>query len=263
MNQLLVGAISAVAIAVFSFRMRFLTAGGALCQAALGFVLLGVGGWQWTIPILIFFLSSSILSRIHRHQRSRIESSFSKTSTRDAVQVLANGGVAGLCVLGNYLVPDAGWYVAYAGSTATVTADTWGTEVGTLFGGPPRLITNFRRVAPGRSGGLTVAGTLAGVIGAAAIFLSAFAWLTPDPLALLIPVVLGGVFGTLLDSLLGATIQVQFSCNICGGIVERTEHCGQFAVRVAGFRRMTNDMVNFAAAIFGGGCCYLIRLLAR
>jgi len=99
--QLIQGLIFALLISTFSLRARLLTRGGAAAQCVLGVIVLGVGGWEWTIPILVFFLSSSILSVIAKERRHDIELLSAKGSTRDTAQVLANGGVGGLSVLGN------------------------------------------------------------------------------------------------------------------------------------------------------------------
>ena len=78
----------------------------------------------------------------------------------------------------------------------------------------------------GTDGGITVAGTLAGVAGAAGLsLLGRFVGLTPVRATL--PILLAGLSGNLLDSYLGATLQrrgwmsnetVNFA-NTCGGAV--------------------------------------------
>ena len=55
---------------------------------------------------------------------------------------------------------------AFAGVMATVTADTWATELGVLSTHAPRSITTMRPVAPGTSGGVTLLVLLASALGA-------------------------------------------------------------------------------------------------
>jgi uncharacterized protein (TIGR00297 family) len=261
MSQLLIGVVFAVGISLFSHRMRFLTADGAVAQCILGVILLGIGGWQWTVPMLLFFLSSSILSRIKKSKHPDIESRFSKTSTRDWVQVVANGGIAGGLVLVNFFTPDPLWYAAYAGSVAAVTADTWGTELGTLSRKRPLLITTLRPVDTGTSGAVSLAGLAAGVGGALLIFLATMMWYQPGYPSGFIPVVAGGFVGSLADSLMGATLQVQFRCGVCGMKVEKETHCDLATVRSGGFVPVTNDVVNFLASAVGGIAACLLFLV--
>ena len=56
-----------------------------------------------------------------------------------------------------------------AGALAAASADTWATEVGTLWGGRPRSIISGRPVAPGMSGGITLIGTMGALVGSAIV----------------------------------------------------------------------------------------------
>jgi len=69
------------------------------------------------------------------------------------------------------------------------------------------MITTLRRVAPGTDGGVTAAGTLAGILAAAIV--AAAGALTAFPGGLEMPLVAcaGGIFGLFFDSLLGATLE--------------------------------------------------------
>jgi uncharacterized protein (TIGR00297 family) len=241
----------ALLIALVSYRARFLTLGGAAAQFVLGFVLLGVGGWQWTVPMAVFFVLSSLLSKTKKEHRSSIELLFAKSSRRDAWQVFANGGVAGIIVLADRMFPSSSWYIAYLGSVAAATADTWGTEIGTHSRSAPRLILSLQPTEVGRSGGVTLLGTAMGFVGAIVIYLTGVPWLEPSYHQLAIAVALGGMTGSLIDSLLGASVQIQFKCARCGKLTERSEHCGVRANRWSGWAHVTNDVVNLACTTFG------------
>ncbi|MEJ7838336.1 MAG: DUF92 domain-containing protein, partial [Thermomicrobiales bacterium] len=54
-----------------------------------------------------------------------------------------------------------------------------------------------------------------------------------------------GIAGSIVDSVLGATLQARFVCPNCGRITENAHHCGQNpATHVSGWGWMTNDAVN-------------------
>lgn len=162
--------------------MRWLTRRGAAAALAVGLAVAGGFGWRGLALLLAFFVSGSLLTPGGGQRRAR--------------QVIANGGVAALAAL-------AGSWAAFAGSIAAATADTWATEIGRHSRTPPRLITNGRPVPAGTDGGITLLGTAGGVAGAA--FIAGLAFVFEPRVA--VAVGAGGVFGMLLDSLLGATLQ--------------------------------------------------------
>ncbi len=238
-----------LSIAVVSFALRFLTASGAVATFLLASLVYGVGGWKWTVPILTFFILSSLLSKIGRSRKMQTESIFHKTGTRDVGQVAANGGVAGILVLLQYVCQDFNFYPMYLGAVAAVTADTWGTEIGTYFRRKTVSIITMRKVNPGASGGVSLSGLFAGVIGASIVALSAVAWIGSS-LALLVAIV-AGIIGSAADSVMGVTLQAQYRCVVCGKITERTIHCGTSTEFVSGTRWINNDLVNWACAMVG------------
>jgi uncharacterized protein (TIGR00297 family) len=249
--QILTGGAFALLIAVASFRSGLLTRGGSAAQFVLGWILLGLGGWQWTVPILVFFVSSSLASRLSPRRRRAAEIEFAKTGKRDAFQVLANGGVVGLLCLIWTTRPDESLYVASLGALGAATADTWGTELGILSRTRPILITTLHPVRPGTSGAVSIPGTLAGIIGAALVVTSGIAWIHSGQTAILLASTLAGALGSLCDSLLGATVQMRFRCTICGRITEREIHCGAATEPALGLHWVSNDVVNFACTLIG------------
>lgn len=256
-DQLLFGMVGATVIAVVSRRARFLSLSGAAAQWVLGTVLLGIGGWQWTVPMLAFFLSSSILSRMWKERRAAAEAFFEKTSLRDAGQVVANGGVAGLVTLAWTLTRNDAFYSFFVGAVAAAAADTWATELGTLSRSSPILLTTFKRVESGTSGAVSLAGLTAALIGALLVALSALPWIDSDAVAFIVAVVVSGMLGSLTDSLLGAVAQVQFRCTVCSRITELELHCNRRALHLRGFRFLRNDQVNFFCTLVGGTAAYL------
>ena len=256
LSQALIGLTFAVLLVFFSFRFRFLTIGGAIASAVMGTVIFGLGGLPWAVPLLIFFFSSSLLS--HRKNNVDIGSMFEKTATRDAWQVLANGGVGGILVVLQFLVTSDKYYLAYLGSIAAVTADTWGTEVGMFTKGKTFLITTFQPVPQGTSGGVSILGTALSISGAFLIALSGWWWLGEFSTGRFAQVAVAGVVGSLLDSILGATVQAQYKCSQCGRVTERLMHCNARTGMFRGFRWFTNDRVNGICA--GAGALAAVLL---
>jgi uncharacterized membrane protein len=63
-------------------------------------------------------------------------------------------------------------------------------------------------------------------------------------------IVAGGFLGSVIDSLLGATLQAQYRCAVTGRTTERPESQGVRNLLIRGLSWMTNDMVNFLAILF-------------
>ncbi len=192
--------------------MKWLTGRGVAAALGVGLAT-GYGlGWRGLLLLLGFFVSSSLLS---------------KKTSRNHRQVLANGGIAALSAL-------LGSWLAFAGSLAAATADTWATEIGQFSPTPPRLITNGTRVPAGTDGGMTLLGTVGGIAGAGLIAgLAVGLGPAGSGLGLAMRVAVAGVVGMLLDSLLGATVQRKV-------------------------RWVDNDAVNLAATLTGAACAGLL-----
>jgi len=258
-QQFTIGTLLGGVAAIVSYRLRFLTASGAVATFLLAAVIFGFGGWKWTIPILAFFILSSLLSKVGKTIKSRYDLIFEKGSRRDYAQVLANGGIAGALMILYMFYEQAEIYYLYLAALAAATADTWATEIGTLARQKPRLITTFRSVPAGTSGGITWAGLSGALGGAFIIALTGWMFSNPWSQVVLFAVTISGMLGSIVDSYLGATLQVQFSCPSCSKITEKKIHCGNNpTVPVSGLKWMNNDMVNFFNTVSGAVFVYLL-----
>ncbi|MBV8750150.1 MAG: DUF92 domain-containing protein [Candidatus Eremiobacteraeota bacterium] len=278
LSDVIVGAIVAGAIALIAWRVHALTRGGAIAAFFVGTLTYGTGTLPFTLVLLAFFVPSVVLSRVGK-ARKRGLVDVGKSGPRDAWQVAANGGVSTMCAVVWALTRDPHWAVAFAGAYAAATADTWGTEIGTLVKQAPRSILTFRRLPTGLSGGVTAVGTLAEIVGAlwiGTVALRAFGpitwpltWYPVDPatgfppirldpvdnalfLRLVLAIPLGGFLGALADSVLGATAQELRHCDACGRDCETDPHaCGAPTRLVRGMRGASNDVVNLLATLVG------------
>ncbi|HSV73649.1 MAG TPA: DUF92 domain-containing protein [Chthonomonadales bacterium] len=237
-----------IALAVVA---RSLSFSGALAGWVVGFLVLGFGGVALAAPLVAFFVTSSVLSRLPGRERSGAAQE--RGSRRDAVQVLANGGVPAALAVACALHPSSRLLAMLClAALAAANADTWATEIGSRAGRRPRLVSTWRPVEPGVSGAVSLAGILAALLGAAAVVAVGVA-LWPHGTGILfgrpdiaeaLALAWAGFLGSYLDSLLGASVQATWRCGVCGCTTERRTHCGAPAARVRGVRWIDNDVVN-------------------
>jgi len=264
--MLLVTEFVAVLFALTAFHLRVLRADGAAGAFLLAVWLFGGGGWPWILPLLVFFIFSSLLTRLADGLRGERPALEQKGGRRDLAQVGANGGIALLIFAADLFgLPGYLSWPAFLGAVATATADTWATEIGTTLRAEARFITNFRRVPAGISGGVTLAGTLAGLTGAGVLALAGILMPPARDLAgteVFVAVIGGGFIGMIADSYLGALWQGRWRCSVCAAVTERHRHCGEpVGERVEGVSWLDNDVVNLLAAVIGAGSAVLITTL--
>lgn len=238
------------------WRAGMLTGGGAVAAAAVGSAS-ALAGLDWVTLLLGFFISSVMLGRVGKAEKQRRSANIiEKSGARDAVQVLANGAVFGTVAL-FAARGSAAWPLASVGlgALAAATADTWGTEIGMLSRSAPRSILTAAPLEPGMSGGVSVLGLVATVGGAASIGILATALRWPVPVAM--AAAAGGVVGALSDSFLGASVQQRRRSAQTGRVTERlTDSDGTPTTHAGGLDWLTNDGVNFAATLIGGGTAW-------
>lgn len=225
--------------------LRSLSASGAAATVAVG-ALVGHGfSWSGLWLLGLFFVSSSFFSHIGRRKKAKLAEKAAKGGRRDAVQVLANGGVPAVLGLLAALRPDPVWNELFVVAVAAANADTWASEIGALSRRPPRAWPSFRPVEAGTSGAVTLLGTAASLAGALFIAASGALLLHTAPW---FPLALFGWFGSWLDTWLGAAWQIAYRCPVCGIATERKQHCGRATVQVKGWRWLDNDAVNALSA---------------
>lgn len=208
--------------------------------------------------LVAYFASSVALTRFRASiKAARTESVVAKSGPRDALQVLANGFVFAFAAALWITAGWEGWRILGTAALAGAAADTWATEIGTLVGREPRSILTWRRVPTGTSGGVSGAGLVAAVAGSAfvAIGTVAVGW----PRETIVAALVGGLAGSTIDSLLGATLQQRRWCDECHSLTERATHrCGARTRLVGGLSWMDNDVVNATSTLAGA----LLGLLA-
>lgn len=264
--QLLIGACGALLVAGAAYWKRSLSLSGLLAAVVMGTIYFGAGNTFWFGILLLFFITSSLLSKLRHDNKAELERTYAKTGRRDAGQVFANGGIGMLIVLANAIYPLELWSFLFIGVMATVTSDTWATEIGTLAQRPPRSVLTGKVLPTGASGGVSLPGTLAAAAGGALI--GAGAWLlqlaagmaAPGFWLLTLAGLAGGLAGAFADSYLGATVQQMNRCTVCGREVESLTHCGAPVVHARGWRWMTNDAVNAISSMAGAVVSLLIGL---
>lgn len=249
--SLLIGFLLACGAAYLAYIAKALTRSGAFAAAILGTIVFGMGGIKWAAVLLTFFVTSSLLSYSFKKRKKEVSEKYDKGERRDAYQVLANGGIAGFFVVLHAFYPQSPWlWLAFTASLAAANADTWATELGVLSPVQPRLITSGKSVPEGTSGGVTLTGTLAAGGGALVVSLAASIF-SGFSFPILILLTLCGLAGSLVDSLLGATIQAIYFCPICNKETEKhpTHGCGAKTNLIRGWDWLNNDLVNVGCTL--------------
>jgi uncharacterized membrane protein len=276
-----------------------LTRSGWAGAVIIGTTIFGFGGFTAGLLLIAFFVSSSLLSRLGagHGRKQRAAEQFEKDRQRDLGQALANGGVAAVIVVVSSIGAESLWnsrhddfdvtqqlsftwragMASFVGAMATVTADTWATELGVLSKSRPIKLTTLRPVAPGTSGGVSLVGLAAALAGA--VFMAGllivlryqvFPWQVfshPNfsrslAYGVFLSGAIAGLLGSLFDSLLGATVQAMYYDERRQKETEKPYDQNGVPNRpLRGWRWLNNDWVNFISSAFGAAVAVLLIYL--
>jgi uncharacterized protein (TIGR00297 family) len=262
-------------ICVLAWRKHSLSLPAAILSFLLALALFLSGGLLFIILLLLFFATSTFFTRFHQAEKKAIERNLhARSGPRAVAQVAANGGPALIMALLYAATHNPLFVTAFAGALAACNADTWASEIGVLSKAQPISLLTRRPVQRGLSGGVTALGTLASLGGAAVIALVYLGWqrffaasYTPAALQPLLRqsllVLLAGGAGSLFDSLLGETLQAQYSRPKTGSLTEKSQENNQANHLRRGFAWMTNDLVNFISALLAAGVVLVSARLMR
>ncbi|KAL4071982.1 integral membrane protein DUF92-domain-containing protein [Scleroderma citrinum] len=147
------------------------------------------------------------------------------------------------------------------GQFACCLGDTLASELGILSSSPPILITTLKPVPPGTNGAISFGGTLASVAGGCVVGLTLFTSLVVENHACrtewvdILPPLLfwgstAGMLGSMLDSLLGATIQrTRYSEDNKRILQDGSVVGAKESIKViSGLNLLTNNQVNLVSS---------------
>ena len=193
------------------------------------------------LPLMALFVLTFAAGRLGRRAKQARhiadQDAVTEKHGRRASQILSNLGAAALAI-GVGLAPShqATNYapLMMLAVLAEATADTASSEIGSAFGGAPWMLTTLRRVPAGTDGAVSLAGTLAGILGAILVVVTGW-WALALPATAAAAALAGSIAGLLFDSLLGATLEQQ------------------------GW--LGNDLVNFLSTLFAALCALALAAL--
>jgi uncharacterized protein (TIGR00297 family) len=194
-----------LSLALLAYRLGEVSAGGAVAGVAVSLLLYAAAGPGGFAVLGAVFLVTAASSRFGR-TRKRALGIAENPKGRGAAQILANLLAGSALSLAASLTGRPSALVAGIAALAEAAMDTASGEIGKGTPVKVYLITSFQRVDPGVDGGVSRAGTLAGIVAAVAIALTAVGWrlIRPGQIAI---VVVAAILGGLVDSILGATLQ--------------------------------------------------------
>jgi len=216
-------------------RIKWLSISGVVFAGIIALFLI-LANWS-LLPIITFFILGTLAGKLNKN----VESDKKHSKSRDAFQVLANGGVT-LVLSVLYLIYKV-WYleVLMLVSISVACADTLSSEIGMKFGKKTFGILNFKLLPKGVSGGVSWSGFLGAFLGAVVIsvFRIDYFWI----------IVLAGFLGSIIDSIIGLLFQAKYKINGQVTDIESVEFVG-------GYRFVTNDMVNVLSNVIVVGICW-------
>ncbi|KAH7652081.1 putative membrane protein [Dioscorea alata] len=267
--RILASLVLSLTIAARAYKHKSLNRSGAI----MGFVVMAIhiaAGYRFGVLILVFFFTSSKLTKLGQEKKRTIDEDFKEGGQRNWIQVLANSAIATVLVVilvtitgGEDRCLDTknsplitGLTGGVIGHYACCNGDTWSSEIGMLSKGHPRLITTFKPVKKGTNGAVTVEGLLAAaaagfVIGLAYTLVGLLTTECAGDVAwkqlLVVPIAAAmGLCGSLIDSLLGATLQFSGYCSLRKKVVSKR---APSVTKISGMNILDNNGVNAASIL--------------
>jgi uncharacterized protein (TIGR00297 family) len=257
--QFLIGFGLSFLVAFLAYKKHSLSKSGFITATLLGTIIYGFGTYVVWGALILFFISSSLLTKLHEKKVK------DASSGRNYIQVLSNGFVAAMFSVFFYFTSNELFMVAAIISIASCNSDTWASEIGVLSKGKTYSILTFKEVPKGVSGGVSKLGTLASFLGALFIGIS-FIFLYGSSSMFnnskiwtyFSVITLGGFIGCLIDSYMGILVQAKYKGEKTGKYTEKGFLENEKVILTSGLAWITNDAVNFISGFISTAVTMLI-----
>lgn len=204
-HRLWIAATVTVAFAALARALRGVTGSGAVAGGLVCFALYAFAGPGAFVALASVFALTWGATRLGYKRKSSLGVA-ERLDGRSASQVLANLAVAALCAVLYALTQRAALLMGIAAALSEASADTVSSEIGQAGGQRAHLITTWQQVPSGTDGGISPAGTAAGLVAALVVgSVCAVAHLLPWKQSLV--AAFAGAAGMVADSYLGALFE--------------------------------------------------------
>lgn len=262
-----------------AYKRKSLTSGGSVAAFAVAFLLVATG--LRGLNLLTFYFVSIKATKYKKEYKATIDGTIAAnegSTTRGTSQVLACSLVATILSLVHAFYCGAERAVVFDDSSillssrltcgiiahhATCLADTLASEMGILSKSSPRLITQpWKRVPSGTNGGVTLSGFFWSAMGGAIIGVSTvlFDFLSGIEaesngvvytFRIILFSITCGLLGSVLDSLLGATVQQSYFDPDTKMVYQEEDRRPKTASLVVShsLNLLTNELVNLVSVV--------------
>jgi uncharacterized protein (TIGR00297 family) len=266
-----VATIFASLLAGRAYKRKSLTPSGSVAAFAVGFLLIVVGLRGFNL--LVFYFIATTATKYKKDIKAKIDGTIVSnkgSTTRSVTQVLACSLLATMLALVHAYKCGSEQSIQFISTSsthklasqlscgiiahhATCLADTLASELGILSKTKPVLITQpWKTVPSGTNGGITPIGlfwsSLGGaLIGASTIILDTMSGISYPTEKMLQMVLFGlccGLVGSIIDSLLGATLQQSYYDEDTKLVYQEEDDKPKSAKLVTGHNLLTNELVN-------------------
>lgn len=207
MNSPIVFLVCLAVFLLFAAWRNKLTVAGCVTAALIGCCIFGGFGMPGIAIIGSFFMLAVFATQWDMAGKKKLGAAEDHEGRRNAGQVMANGGMAG--ILGLFVA--LGWdnerlaFLMLAAALSSATADTLSSELGTLYGRKFFNIVTFKPGRKGENGVVSFEGTIIGI--AASTIIAVIAYIETRVTLDVGLIVLAGTAGNFVDSCLGATLE--------------------------------------------------------
>jgi len=199
--------------------MKVLDKGGIISAIIIGVIIVLFGGWGYLGYMFVFLFLGMVVTR-YEHDVKRKMGLYEHE--RGMENVLSNGlGPMVFAIISPFFGPG-----PFISSIAAITSDTFASEVGVLGKGKPLYLGDMKPARAGKSGAVSIMGTIASAVGAMLIGATTIFIFDFNPLQAFI-IGFAGFMGSAADTFLGIAEEngigtkgtTNFICSIVGGLI--------------------------------------------
>jgi uncharacterized protein (TIGR00297 family) len=226
-----------IGFAFLAYWRHWLDIGGAMAAWLIGVIIVWSYGESALFAPAFMLVAASLVPKFFGKKERSVP--------RNSRQVWANGLVAVCCIMIYSSSGDQWYFVFFLAAISVGICDTMSSEIGTQIRGKTIDISTLRPIVPGKSGGISWQGCLAGLI-SVLVFVLTYDLLFDLTMTSMAVITVVGFVGMLLDSWLGSRYQSLYNI---GGTETEILPDHQNPDLVKGYHWIDNDVVNILSHI--------------